>query len=254
MPIAMTTTGVHHVALRSTDLARSRRFYADTLGFPIVLDTPAIFLFLAGQTAVAVRGPEMQTPDKDVFSPFRAGLDHLALACADERELERVAAALAAANVENAGIKLDPTLNRRYVAFKDPDRIAWELYMAPNANLAAVSMYIDGLRRKNVDEAPLAPDVRFEGPLGPPLCGAAAVRDSLRSVFPILTGVRVQQMLNDGDQVAVRSELDTVHGVVQAFDWFRLVDGVIVEVRPYYDPRPMALPSDATSHEPVPNR
>jgi catechol 2,3-dioxygenase-like lactoylglutathione lyase family enzyme len=252
MAIAMTTRGVHHVALRSTDLIRSRRFYAETLGFPIVLDTPAIFLFLAGQTAIAVRGPDTQTPDADVFSPFRAGLDHLALACADERELERVAAALAAANVDNTGVKLDPTLNRRYVAFKDPDRIAWELYMAPNANVVTVSKYFDGLRQKSVDEALFAPDVRVEGPLGPALHGATAVRELLQGLFPTLTGVRVQQMLSDGDHVAVRSEHDTVHGTIPAFDWFRLVDGVIVEVRPYYDPRSMGLASDA-SQTPVPN-
>ena len=32
--------------------------------------------------------------------------------------------------MENTGVKLDETLGKRYVAFKDPDRIAWELYMA----------------------------------------------------------------------------------------------------------------------------
>jgi len=56
-------------------------------------------------------------------------LDHIALACADESELERVAAALTAAGVENAGVKFDEALGKRYVAFKDPDRIAWEFYM-----------------------------------------------------------------------------------------------------------------------------
>ena len=30
MAIGIATTGIHHVALRSTDLARARRFYADT--------------------------------------------------------------------------------------------------------------------------------------------------------------------------------------------------------------------------------
>ena len=30
--------------------------------------------------------------------------------------------------VENTGVKLDETLGKRYVAFKDPDRIAWEFY------------------------------------------------------------------------------------------------------------------------------
>jgi uncharacterized glyoxalase superfamily protein PhnB len=52
-------------------------------------------------------------------------LDHIALACDDETELERVAAALTEAGVENTGVKLDETLGKRYVAFKDPDRIAW---------------------------------------------------------------------------------------------------------------------------------
>ena len=37
--------------------------------------------------------------------------------------------ALSAAGVENTGVKLDETLGKRYVAFKDPDRIAWEFYM-----------------------------------------------------------------------------------------------------------------------------
>lgn len=92
-----------------------------------------------------------------MFNPFRAGLDHLALACADDGELRRVAQALAKAGVENTGVKLDPTLNRQYVAFKDPDRIAWKFYMAPNANIAAVEAYLDGLRRKQLDAIPFAP-------------------------------------------------------------------------------------------------
>jgi uncharacterized glyoxalase superfamily protein PhnB len=57
------------------------------------------------------------------------GLDHLALTCTEEPELERVAAALTAAGVQNTGVKLDTTLNKKYVAFKDPDGIAWEFYM-----------------------------------------------------------------------------------------------------------------------------
>jgi len=65
-----------------------------------------------------------------VFNPFRVGLDHVALACTDETELQRVARALAEAGVENTGGKPDPTLGKKYIAFKDPDRIAWELYMS----------------------------------------------------------------------------------------------------------------------------
>ena len=52
------------------------------------------------------------------------------MACTEEGELDRVAAALTAAGVENTGVKLDATLGKRYVASKDLDRIAWGLYMA----------------------------------------------------------------------------------------------------------------------------
>ena len=129
MKIDVKTPGIHHISLRSSDFLRSKRFYAETLGFPPILEKENLFIFLAGSTAIGVRGPEAATPKGDVFNPFRVGLDHLALACTEEAELARVAAALTAAGVQNTGVKLDTTLNKKYVAFRDPDGIAWELYM-----------------------------------------------------------------------------------------------------------------------------
>lgn len=84
---------------------------------------------MAGSPPIGLRGPETQTPTGDGFSPFRAGLDHIALTCESESELERVASALKDAGIENTGVKTDETLGKHYVAFKDPDRIAWEFYM-----------------------------------------------------------------------------------------------------------------------------
>ncbi|MFL5575681.1 MAG: VOC family protein [Gemmatimonadaceae bacterium] len=130
MSVDIKTSGVHHVVLRVTDLARAKRFYTETLGFPVIVETPGVVLFLAGGTAIGLRAPSEHTPAGDQFSPHRVGLDHIALACAEEAELERVAAALTDAGIESTGTKLDETLGKRYVAFKDPDRISWELYMA----------------------------------------------------------------------------------------------------------------------------
>lgn len=130
MSIALKTPGFHHVTLRCTDLQRSRRFYVDTLGFPVLLDDPEVLVIGVGSSALGLRPPAARTRRDDVFDPFRPGLDHIALACADESELTRVAKALTAAGIENTGVKEDPTLGKRYVAFKDPDRINWEFYMA----------------------------------------------------------------------------------------------------------------------------
>lgn len=130
MPVSIKTPGVHHVTLRTADLERSKRFYGETLGFKVILETAGLFIFLAGSTAIAVRAPETAMPSGDKFNPHRVGLDHVALACEDAAELERVAAALTKAGVENTGVKLDDTLGKQYVGFKDPDRIAWEFYMA----------------------------------------------------------------------------------------------------------------------------
>src|SRR2546426_8273332 len=124
------TPGVPRVRLRVADFRRSKQFYTETLGFPIALEQPDLLIILAGNTAVGIRAPVGGTPKGDRFNPLRVGLDHLAIACQDEAELGCVAKALTQAGIENTGVKKDETLGKRYVAFKDPDRIAWELYMA----------------------------------------------------------------------------------------------------------------------------
>jgi catechol 2,3-dioxygenase-like lactoylglutathione lyase family enzyme len=128
MSINVQTPGIHHIALRCTNLERSKAFYNGTLGFPIALEVPNLFIFVAGGTFIGVRGPADQE-GVTVFNPFNVGIDHLALGCTDEAELQRVAKGLADAGVENTGVKFDETLGKNYIAFKDPDRIAWEFYM-----------------------------------------------------------------------------------------------------------------------------
>lgn len=129
MSIQIKTPQVHHIAIRVSDFERAKRFYLDTLGFNMVLEKPNLFIFFAGSTAIAVKGPEKETPQGDVFNPFRVGLDHLALACENIDELQRVTKELEKAGIKNTGIKTDETLNKKYVAFKDHDWIAWEYYM-----------------------------------------------------------------------------------------------------------------------------
>ena len=128
IPIEIQTPGVHHIAVRVTSMETSRAFYIDQLGFKAVIDTPDLLIFFAGTTAIAIKGPEGKVEASDRFNPYRVGLDHIALGCDDRSELERVAQALDHHQIENTGIKLDETLQKDYVAFKDPDRISWEFY------------------------------------------------------------------------------------------------------------------------------
>lgn len=101
----------------------------ETLGFDLALDTPDLFGIMVGSNFIGFRPAAITEGGETVFNPFHIGMDHLAMACEDEEELKRVAQALADAGVENTGIKKDATLNKNYIAFKDPDRIQWELYM-----------------------------------------------------------------------------------------------------------------------------
>ncbi len=239
MTIAMQTAGVHHLTLRSTDLARSRAFYGGTLGFPVVLETADLFVALAGETALAVRSRHDRTPTGDRFDPFRVGLDHVALACGRERELERVAAALDAAAVPSTGLTFDPLLQRRYVAFKDPDGIAWEFYMAPSVAIEVVERYLAALKSGRLDEVPFAPDVTFESPLSTRVTGRGAVIEALTAIMPAVVGVTVRDHIAEGEFVATRFELQTPFGPIDVFDRFRVINGLLAEIRPFYDPRPI---------------
>jgi len=130
MPIQ--TQGLSHLAIRVTDLARSKQFYSETLGFPVMMEFGDIVLVNAGGMLLGMRGGNPETPPGDRFNPFRVGLEHIALAVADPAELEGLQRQLDAAGVRNNGVEDDTTTGGRYISFYDPDGIAWELYFLPS--------------------------------------------------------------------------------------------------------------------------
>ncbi|MCW3108213.1 MAG: bleomycin resistance protein [Segetibacter sp.] len=129
MSINPKTPGIHHVGLRCKDMIATKNFYQNVIGLHLALDTPDLMGFVAGSVFIAFKKAAPQNPGDVIFTPFNIGLDHIALACESEDELYRIASGLADASVENTGVKLDETLQKLYVAFKDPDRIQWEFYM-----------------------------------------------------------------------------------------------------------------------------
>jgi glyoxylase I family protein len=129
--MALLTGGLHHVSIRTTDLRRAKRFYIDTLGFRAVRQTDTAVLLDAHGTLLGVLDAAPETSPEDRFDPFRVGLDHLALAVDKTESLDELKQQLDAAGVRNNGVEDDMLTGARYIAFYDPDGIAWELYSMP---------------------------------------------------------------------------------------------------------------------------
>jgi catechol 2,3-dioxygenase-like lactoylglutathione lyase family enzyme len=125
--MSLPTTGLGHIALRVTDLQRSKQFYTEAAGFTLVRDTEHVAFVTAGGVFFALIAGTEQTPAGDHFDPFRVGLDHLALAVAKD-DLPTLKQRLDAANVRNNGIEHDERSGADSITFYDPDDIAWEFY------------------------------------------------------------------------------------------------------------------------------
>lgn len=143
--MTVAVNGLHHVTIRVQDPDRAREFYEETLGLPFIeipvdqafvqewRGNPAEGTLLAtqiGSTFLILAPPLEGTPDDDRFSERRIGVDHLAFGVDDPAVLEEVAAALEGASVPTAGVEVDPVLGKEYVAFRDPDNVQWEFYLA----------------------------------------------------------------------------------------------------------------------------
>lgn len=122
----METPGLNHLILTISDVARSRAFYGDLLGFTLN-DLADGFYFESGGVAFFLFPSGKPIPG-DRFSEFRIGLDHLAFTAPDEAALHALADRLIAAGVETQGVETYHTGNR-YVAFRDLDNIQLEYWL-----------------------------------------------------------------------------------------------------------------------------
>jgi glyoxylase I family protein len=132
MSVQLTTGAVHHVSLTVADVARSRHFYTEALGFQVAMEIPPAVLLSNGSTIVGIH--PAPNPDRalahDRFDENRVGLDHLAFAVDGRDELERARAMFDGAQVPHGEIEdLGPALGlKMYVLFfRDPDNIQLEL-------------------------------------------------------------------------------------------------------------------------------
>ena len=95
--------------------------------------------------------------------------------------------------------------------------------------------YINGLGSGDFSKVPFAEDVVYLSPLAPKIEGQEAI-DFLSGLFPIMRGAEIVQHIVEGEYVASLFVLHTPNGSTHVFDKFRIVNGMLKEINPYYDP------------------
>ncbi|WP_211298932.1 VOC family protein [Kineococcus rhizosphaerae] len=134
-------TGLHHVRLSVSDIARSRAFYTQLLGTdpaidntaelsdPTAVDDPQRLyggvVFEVGEQILGLR--PVPGAAGETFTPNRVGLDHVSLAVSSRADLEAAAARLSAAGVEHGEIVELSEQGLQILSIQDPDDINLEL-------------------------------------------------------------------------------------------------------------------------------
>lgn len=126
----MNLTGIHHIAIICSNYEKSKHFYTNMLGFPVIRE-----VYREERNSYKL---DLQLPDGtqlELFSfpeaparpsyPEAQGLRHLAFSTPDifsvKKELERK-------GVMVEKVRIDEHTNRRFTFFSDPDGLPIELY------------------------------------------------------------------------------------------------------------------------------
>lgn len=104
--------------------------------------------------------------------------------------------------------------------------------------IRVVEKYIDGVRRNEPTGLPLHPDVIGVFPMNV-YRGAEAFVAALEPFARIVKHIEVLRLVVDGEHCVAMLSIDTVFGPIPFAEYIHVVNGQIVSVRGYYDPRPM---------------
>ena len=107
-----------------------------------------------------------------------------------------------------------------------------------NQVISVVEKYIDAVRRNDPTDLPIHPEVIGVFPMNT-YTGAEAFVQALEPFARIVKRIEVLRLVVDGEHCVAILNIDTVFGPIPFAEHIHVVDGQIVSVRGYYDPRPM---------------
>jgi len=117
----------------------------------------------------------------------------------------------------------------------------------PLTHAEIADTYLVAYMSKDPGRALLAPDVSLEYPLSPrKIVGREQVAEYMLSVMPGFNAVEIERHFVNGEYVATVWKAHTVWGPMPACSVFRISDGLIAEVRSFFDPRPILQRDEAT--------
>lgn len=125
---------IHHIAVIASDYPRSRHFYVEVLGLPVIAE---VFRQARNSWKCDLRIGTAQIelfsfpdPPPRVSQPEACGLHHLAFAV---NRLDPVIRRLEEMGVAVEPVRVDPETGCRFTFFADPDGLPLELYEQPVA-------------------------------------------------------------------------------------------------------------------------
>ena len=130
MNTRITIGEVHHLRLTVSDVARSRAFYTQVLGFDVAVELPPGVLLTNGRLLLGLGpAPNAESSNRrDRFDENRVGLDHLSFAVSSRQDLDEAIRILDQNSVEHGEINdLGSDFGIYILTFRDPDNIQLEL-------------------------------------------------------------------------------------------------------------------------------
>lgn len=122
-------THIHHVAVIASDYEKSKKFYTELLGFPIINEAYREERksykcdLKVGESQIELFS--FPDPPKRPNQPEAAGLRHL---CLGVDNIEKTVETLEGKSIACEPVRVDPYTGRKFTFFKDPDGLPLEIY------------------------------------------------------------------------------------------------------------------------------